>query len=601
MKKFNDLNEFLSSDEFRRKDLSYLDLSNLDLSELEPSIWNMFIFDHTNFSNTNIKFCPRNLREVGFSTSIEYCDFSGCDLSYLSQDSDGLDYTSIKGCNFTNTNLHVPLTTLFHTSRIEKDYTDVVFGEQYTASDLESINDVLRLDTLFLNPNIEFSSIQVLKLLQNSLNDLYNEFGIDSSLFLKSHEVIQKALEYDRSHEGYLSDFFKKFENYYPLFEEEFDFFLGSVSCKDFKDINLSDINPEILACFDFFKCSFNSLKLPYIHTGRFTLKEYLDFSDCTISKLEIPNVTPDFWKENHSERLFDHVTFRTNLYLELGRFCNGKCKFCRNQYLPPCKFDIKKIEESLHLIYPYLSNIVVGGGEPTLILDKLMKVAKPYKRRGVPWTIFTNASLPYFKLRRLSHQFSLNISRHSIDDDANNDILGVEALSNSKLARLNKTAYGTVTLCATCFDGGISSAKQIEDYISFYTENLHINHLMFQTLHKDLRDSSIPISVLPIDNEVFDEVLSDLKKEDYKLSLPIYSTGDYKLVLAKKNNRVISFKQYLEKDELEHGWKEAVKRTFDLSMDPSGNLYQNWHQSSGKVLLKELQKNNLNNSKRGG
>lgn len=77
MKKFNDLNEFLSSDEFRRKDLSYLDLSNLDLSELEPSIWNMFIFDHTNFSNTNIKFCPRNLREVGFSTSIEYCDFSG--------------------------------------------------------------------------------------------------------------------------------------------------------------------------------------------------------------------------------------------------------------------------------------------------------------------------------------------------------------------------------------------------------------------------------------------------------------------------------------------------------------------------------------------
>ncbi len=587
MKKYNDLNEFLSSEEFRRKDLSYLDLSNLDLSSLNPKTWNKFVFDHTNFSNTNIKFYPRNLKEAGFNTSIEYCDFTGCDLSYLNNDPDGLDYTSVTGCNFTDTNLHVPLSDFLHISRIEKDYTGVIFGNQYTSSDLEGLLINLDVRILFSNPNIKFSSVQVLKLLQNSLTDLYDENGMDSIILLKSHEIIQKVLEYDQNHEGNLYQFWKKFEKYYPHYQEQFELFWESIRFKNFGDIDLSDINPELLSQFNFFRCTFHSLNLPYVETDRFTLKEHFNFSECDISKIRIPNVTPDFWKEHHNDRLFGHVTFRTNLYLEFGRFCNGKCIFCRNQYLPCCKFDIEKIEENLKLIFPYVNNIVVGGGEPTLVIDKLMKVARPYRGKGVSWTIFTNASLPYFKLRKLSHKFSLNISRHSIDDDTNNKVLGVKALSNSKLSRLNKSSYGLITLCATCFDGGLSSAKQIEDYISFYVENLHINHLMFKTLHKDFEDSFDSTNTLPIENEVFDEVLSDLGKQGYKIGLPIYSTGNYKLIIAKKGYQTISFKQYIEREELEHGWQDAVKRTFDLSMDPSGNIYQNWHQSSDKVLFK--------------
>lgn len=58
-------------------------------------------------------------------------------------------------------------------------------------------------------------------------------------------------------------------------------------------------------------------------------------------------------------------------------------------------------------------------------------------------------------------------------------------------------------------------------------------------------------------------------------------------MIIAKKGYQTISFKQYIEREELEHGWQDAVKRTFDLSMDPSGNIYQNRHQSSDKVLFK--------------
>lgn len=83
--------------------------------------------------------------------------------------------------------------------------------------------------------------------------------------------------------------------------------------------------------------------------------------------------------------------------------------------------------------------------------------------------------------------------------------------------------------------------------------------------------------------------VINELRKKGYEISIPIYSTGDYKLIIAKKEGIQISFKQYITKEELESKWYQSPKRTFDLSMDPSGNLYENWHQSSGKVLIRKL------------
>ncbi len=83
-------------------------------------------------------------------------------------------------------------------------------------------------------------------------------------------------------------------------------------------------------------------------------------------------------------------------------------------------------------------------------------------------------------------------------------------------------------------------------------------------------------MEIEPIDDNIFDEMISKLKEQSWKISLHIYSTGDYKLIMAQKNDKTISFKKYITKEELEQEWYQACKRTFDLSMDPSGNIYQN-------------------------
>ena len=117
----------------------------------------------------------------------------------------------------------------------------------------------------------------------------------------------------------------------------------------------------------------------------------------------------------------------------------------------------------------------------------------------------------------------------------------------------------------------------------------MKINNFLFQTLHQDLNAPFSSDTVLPIRNHIFDLVIHKLRKKGYEISMPIYSTGDYKLIIAEKDGIRISFKQYITKEELESKWYQSPKRTFDLSMDPSGNLYENWHQSSGKVLIRKL------------
>ena len=129
----------------------------------------------------------------------------------------------------------------------------------------------------------------------------------------------------------------------------------------------------------------------------------------------------------------------------------------------------------------------------------------------------------------------------------------------------------------------------KILDYIKYYSKKIKIHNFLFQTLHQDLNAPISSSTILPINSHIFDLVIDKLRKKGYAISMPIYSTGDYKLIIAKKGDIHISFKQYITKEELESKWYQSPKRTFDLSMDPSGNLYENWHQSSGKVLINKL------------
>lgn len=566
MKRFQTLKEFLHSDEFSRKDLSYCDLSNLDLSSFPTSTWEGFSFYKTDFSNTHIKFYPQTLKWNGFDWDLDYCNFTNCDLSYLK--AEDLEKVSINGCNFTNTNFHVNyLDSDFH-------FYGVTFGDAYYGRELDKYASKMDIDTLLRNPNLSFSSNSILEMSHNSYL-LHNTATID----------IDKVLDIDKNQEGKLWKFWNlistnaKFSNE----EKKVFFYNTNIIDKNFTTLDFSEFDYDFLNNFDFFHCGFqkiifpnSDIKVDNIHIMYSKAEEFI-----------FPTITPSSWNEINVRRIFGRVTFYKNLYVELGRFCNGKCQFCRNQYLEPCEYDFETIFENLHKLYPYLDNIVIGGGEPTLLKEELKKLCHSDMNDKI--TIFTNASLHYDALKELNVMVPLNISRHSMDDDENNKILGVEALTNLNLRFLCASHLKPITLCATCFENGLDSKDKILDYIKYYSKEIKINNFLFQTLHQDLNTPFSSNTVLPISNHIFDLVINKLRKNGYEISIPIYSTGDYKLIIAKKDDIHISFKQYITKEELESKWYQSQKRTFDLSMDPSGNLYENWHQSSGKVLIKEL------------
>lgn len=612
MKKFQNIEEFVNSEEFKNKDLSYCDLSNLDLGcdKFPVYTWKDFTFYHTNFKNTNIFFQPqtlaRNYHARGISLEgykickLEYCDFTGCDLSRLY--SSEFDHVSITGSNFTDTGLNIRLFNSYGED-IEhewmdlgyRDYSEVIFPKNdEMKSEIQKIG-FLGDYHLFQNcPEVPFDSVSIYKAMKNQFKKVNDQY-ITSEKQKELIEIIDQYLEEDRKREGHLVKLFDIL-NQDSLFSDidKIKFAYGKVENNKFGDIDFSTLPIDLLSEISYIDCEFKSVKFP--NNLESSDSQHIIFQSSKTPYVIFPTINPSSWQNIYENKVgFSNITFRRNLYLELGRFCNGKCKFCRNQFLPHCKYDFDAIKNSLLQINPYLDYIVVGGGEPTFLTDdlkELKNISKDSGYRRVNWIVFTNASCSMDKLVDLSHNgFDFNISRHSCEDDINDRIFGVPTLKFEDIKKAHRNSSlssSTLTLCATCFKGdGIDSVRKMEDYIGLASEISNTN-VMFQTLHKDLNSDEFDMDVLPIEDEIFDEMIALLKEQGYDISIPIYSTGDYKLILAKKGNQNISFKRYITPEQLQVEWNRACKRTFDLSMDPSGNVYQNWHQSADKVLLKK-------------
>ncbi len=325
---------------------------------------------------------------------------------------------------------------------------------------------------------------------------------------------------------------------------------------------------------------------LSFVDTG----KDNITYT--SIPRIIIPKFDVSSWQDFRDTRL-DSTCFttQTNLYLELGRFCNASCFFCRNQFLEKCDFDFQKIVNNLKYLLPYLNNLVIGGGEPTLLKKYLRYLRKNgfhlNQSRKVNAIVSTNGSCGLDFLVELSNFYHINLSRHAVLDDDNNQVFKIETLKTEDIKGLG-LKHSDLTLAATCFEGGLDTVDALENYIEF-SDYVCANTVLFQTLHHDLdyKDQKIE----QIDNRIFDEVIIKLEEQGYHVGkLPIYSTGDYKLIVVKSPNgeKTISFKKYIPEEELQNEWHRASKRTFDLSMSPNGDIYQNWHQSSNKVLLKK-------------
>ena len=282
-------------------------------------------------------------------------------------------------------------------------------------------------------------------------------------------------------------------------------------------------------------------------------------------------------------------ITFFTKVYLELSRQCNAKCKFCRNSSFEQTKYDLRKIIKTLNSVKKYLNSVVIGGGEPTLKIDDVVKLKECCDAQNLNWNMFTNGTNYSLINKCIIENFKLNISRHAVLDNENAMIFGVDSnkiMTSKDIEQLN-AKKANITLFATCFHGGLDNAQKIIEYIKF-AKAIGCKKVLFQDLQMDysLGCKSKDYNNLYIDAKTFEIVKEYLHVAGFKQAkYQLVATGGYTTEIFKDDDYFsVSIQKYLTKEELETLWLESTKRIVDLSIDPSGNLFNNWHQTSGRV-----------------
>lgn len=475
---YENINQIFDGDTRLVDDFTDADLSKLDLSHIKPEAWAGANFRNTNFRDTNIRFYPDDLKtfymyyfELAKDISkyqyrdITGCNFEGCDLSYL-EDSDFFSLI-IHDCNFKDTGLNIDFTNSKFDDYGYYDYAEnklfgVALPKTYSKKEREYW-DYIDIDIEFLrkNPAFKVSSGKIMELIKNSLSATEDQFYTAKD-YDDRVEHAKKIMEYDS--QGYLKKFYNVMKPYLNNIVEEDQFFLGKITDKSFDKLDLSYLTPKLLLQFYFEDCNFKKLQLPLNfnmiieleNKGRKISKLFSD--SCNISEVQVPITIHNWDNQGKSRILNSGMTFQTNLYVELKRICNMKCKFCRNLGLENQKYKYNNIIKNLKVVYENVNNIVIGGGEPTLLLDDL----KGLKREVVSdssnkFSIITNGSLSVSNYKSLGNDYTFYMSRHAIDDNENREIFGDRKhalLSANELAILNESTHKVNTLCCTCFKG---------------------------------------------------------------------------------------------------------------------------------------------------
>lgn len=581
-RKITSIAKIWNGKKLKRTNFSNLDLEGLDLSMIPEEAWEGCVFNNTSVKNTGIKLSMNSLFgnkysvkpfDTGFQV-IKNCDFSDNDLQpYITQKH--TSYTLFDSCNFSNTNV---------TKNIYG--RNNILDKSFTRWELDRQRPILDIDTLKNNSQLYVNSIDLLRII---------------TIYLKHHnckekiKIIEEYLQYDK--DGELLKLYNILKE--NLTENEIIyFFFHLVICdKKFNSINFEDISFDLLSYIDFINCKFDNLTfelginpLLYIRRNTFNVSN-------KYNKIITPNITYSSWQEkpNGNDRLSNTpMTFRTNLYLELSRSCNAKCEFCRNAYYCDNDYDLEKIKNSLCSVSPKIDSVVIGGGEPTLKLNDIKEILEDCRiiTNYNDLYLFTNGTHKYIDDELSRYKFNYNVSRHAVSDDDNARIFGIDKKKIMSTQELKDFIDRTVntTLAATCFKGALDTKEKIIEYIN-YAISLGCKSILLSDLIV-MEDSLLNNKEnynINIDSNVFDDVVDYLMLIGFRKSIPIYATGGYVLTMLKKDGINISFKHYISKKELEENWPSATKRTFDLSIDPSGNLYENWHQTSG--LIKQLKK----------
>lgn len=553
-------------DELYHKNKYCLDLQNLDLSGLDLSSYligkdvEYFYISNVNFENTNI------------TILLDTNSFSG------------INDSNLKGVKFVTKN---KMNTHFNNVTLDESATSQLnelikycFDDKplFTCDrfDLYTIlnNSGLKIpfDAVMLALNNWNSKYQFFEILtKEKINELERIIKIvlnSNETIRKFYDIVKDQLDYSDKVQFFFRRNLEKVTLKNVIIDKDMWHFINSLEIGECNFENVVfDFETEELNC---------SPNVHDTYTNNITMPKlkYSDYDKINISRM---SVFP--------------ITFRKNLYLELGRSCNASCCFCRNKCMSESDYNYKKIIENLGTIINNIDLIVIGGGEPTLKKDDLMRLLRKYQYFRNKFYIFSNGTKTIDFHQSLDAYIRSNISyyisRHSVDDETNAHILGINPNYVSSIENLLDMGCNNINLSCTCVKGGTDTPDKIIDYII----NYKYHNVMFCNL---MDNASVNMEItynndINVDSSIFDEVIMYLRKQGYDYNYEIVSTAGYILYILKNkynNDRNIIFKKYISKKELDEKWPTAIKRTFDLSMSPDGNIYESWSQLGQKVKI---------------
>ncbi len=632
IKRINSVEEILDGKKLLIKEFINMDLSNLDLSIIPKEAFENCFFYNTNFKNTGIKFIPNKLApatekqmelfqlpwQYKYKNSIYFCNFSDNDLTYLSHEDFLLgekpkrnnEYFEVAtmGCDFTNTGINF-LNTLINV-KLDSSYQNYDFNDKFWKFNGGLLHwpDFIDINTILMNPFLNVPSFRFLIAIRYYIGDvellLYSDtlrsrVSSDPKMMKKIVEKCESFLEYDK--QGYGKKLYNKLSPFMDLYAKIRFFGAFSICNLNLKNIDFEDIPTEVLRFYEIQNNNFENITFNYTINDLLKIpggpSHFLD----TISGYEnkykdlfITKINYNSWQENPNavKRVSESaITFFTKVYVELNRICNAKCTFCRNETFNKSKYDLNKIIDTLDSIKNYINAIVIGGGEPTLRLDDVKKLHDSIINNDLDWHLFTNGSNPsIIKDDYIMDNFRLNLSRHAVNDNENAKIFNMDSnkiMTTHEIEKLN-CRNEEVTLNAVCFKGGLDSFDKIIEYIK-YAREIGCKKVLIQDLQRELSLGNNYINNdICIDAVILPRVREYLKSIGYKEKYPIYATGGYVSYVLEKDGFSISLQKYITQSELDENWVKSIKRAFDLSVDPSGNLYENWNQKDGRVKIKK-------------
>ena len=181
-----------------------------------------------------------------------------------------------------------------------------------------------------------------------------------------------------------------------------------------------------------------------------------------------------DYYCANERVGVIHNPNPKLWLYINLTNVCSAKCPFCVNpQRNKPERFNLTNFKDILSYVLPNISGISITGGEPTMnigLLEELTDIIDDATSSDLELDLVTNGAFldKLIKMPNVDKFTTIHISRHMVDDEANQNVFGINVPTKKEIAEcLSKLDDpGAVVLNCVLRKDGVNDINMVKEYL---------------------------------------------------------------------------------------------------------------------------------------